>query len=103
MNDAALTARTAAVFTTAFGEHARLMPAAWTAGEDYAEFVSTGVPSLFFALGIYDPARIAEARANGTPLPANHSPKFAPSAPEPTIKIGVTAMTLAVMNVLAPH
>jgi hippurate hydrolase len=34
-------------------------------------------------------------------VPANHSPYFAP-LPEPTIKTGVEAMTLTVMNVLPP-
>jgi hippurate hydrolase len=33
------------------------------------------------------------------PLPANHSPFFAPVA-EPSIRTGVEAMTLAVLNVL---
>ena len=101
VNDAALTARTAAVFNAAFGEHARLMPTAWSGGEDYTEFVNAGVPSLYFGLGIYDPARVAAARAGGAPLPANHSPRFAPEAPEPTIRTGVTAMSLAVLRALA--
>jgi hippurate hydrolase len=39
--------------------------------------------------------------AKGVPVPANHSPYFAPQ-PEPTIKTGVEAMTLVVMNVMGP-
>ncbi|HEX5264735.1 MAG TPA: hypothetical protein VFW13_14480, partial [Phenylobacterium sp.] len=34
------------------------------------------------------------------PVPANHTPQFAPT-PEPTIRFGVEAMTLAVLSVLA--
>ena len=60
-----------------------------------------GVPSLFFSIGGHDPARIAAARAKGEALPANHNPGFAPT-PEPSIRTGVTAMTLAVLNVMTP-
>jgi hippurate hydrolase len=55
--------------------------------------------SLFFEIGIYDPKRVAEAKAGGAPLAYNHSPYYAP-VPEPTIRTGVEAMTLAVLNVL---
>ena len=34
----------------------------------------------------------------GPPIPANHSPLFAP-VPKPTIETGITAMTLAVLGV----
>jgi hippurate hydrolase len=67
--------------------------------EDYSEFVLAGAPSVYFSIGVYDPARVAAARAGGPPLPGNHSPQFAP-VPEPTIRTGVEAMTLAVMNVM---
>ena len=42
-------------------------------------------------------ARRAPADGTGPPLPSNHSPQFAP-VPKPTIKTGVTAMTLAVLS-----
>ena len=38
---------------------------------------------------------------SGVPVPANHTPQFAPT-PEPTIRFGVEAMTLAVLNVMSP-
>jgi hypothetical protein len=41
---------------------------------------------------------MAEALKLGKPLPVNHSPFFAP-VPEPTIRTGVLAMVLAVLNV----
>ena len=39
------------------------------------------------------------AAAKGVPAPGNHNPGFAPT-PEPTIKAGILAMTLSVMNLL---
>ena len=100
VNDQALTDRTAPVFKAAFGDHAMAMPRPIYASEDYSEFVKAGVPSLYFEIGVYDPKRVEAAKAGGPPLPNNHSPLFAP-VPEPTIRTGVEAMTLAVMNVLA--
>jgi amidohydrolase len=102
MNDPTLTARVAAVFKSALGEHARELPAAWSGGEDYTEFVDAGVPSLYFGLGIYDAARVAQARDSGVPLPANHSPRFAPADPQLPIRTGVSAMALAVLAALTP-
>ena len=82
---------------SAFGDKFAPSPPG-TPSEDYSEFVSAGVPSMFFNIGVYEPERVAAARAgNGPPLPTNHSPLFAP-VPEPTIKTGVEAMTLAVLS-----
>jgi hippurate hydrolase len=61
--------------------------------------VLAGVPSVYFAIGGSDPAEVAKAKAEGRELPVNHSPYFAPVA-EPTIRTGVEAMTLAVLNVV---
>jgi len=100
INDADLTARTAAVFRAAFGAHAIALTLPQTTSEDYSEFIIAGAPSLFFGIGVYDPAQVAAARAGGPALPSNHSPYYAP-VPEPTIRTGVEAMTLAVENVTA--
>jgi hippurate hydrolase len=99
INDAAVTARTEKVFKAAFGDRAKFQPAPGNPSEDYSEFIVAGVPSLFWSIGGLDPAVIAEAKAKGVPVPANHTPQFAPT-PEPTIRFGVEAMTLAVLNVL---
>ena len=100
INDQRLVDRTAPVFKAAFGAHAIAIPAPIYASEDYSEFIIAGVPSLFFQIGVYDPKRVADAKASGVPLPGNHSPQFAP-VPEPTIRTGVEAMTLTVMNAMA--
>jgi hippurate hydrolase len=99
VNDAALTERTAVVFKAAFGAGAVAQDKPGSASEDYSEFVLAGVPSVYFALGGYSPETMLKAKADGKPLPVNHSPFFAPD-PEPTIRTGVEAMTLAVLNVL---
>lgn len=101
INDPALEARTAPVFKAAFGADAVYEPRPITASEDYSDFVEAGVPSFFFQIGVYDPKRVAEAQAGGPPLPVNHSPYYAP-VPEPTIRTGVEAMSLAVMNAMQP-
>jgi amidohydrolase len=100
VNDAALTARTATVFKAAFGPRAVLAPAPNSASEDYSEYILAGVPSVFWGLGGYDPKVIAAYRAKGQEPPGNHSPQFAPD-PEPSIRTGVEAMTLAVLNVMS--
>lgn len=99
VNDVALTERTASVFKAAFGARAIAVTQPGSASEDYSEFILAGVPSVYFSIGGWDPAVMAKAKADGKPLPINHSPFFAP-APEPTIRTGVEAMTLAVMNVM---
>lgn len=99
VNDTELTERTAAVFREAFGEAAIAKPDYITASEDYSHYARPGVRSLFFEIGIYDPARVAAAGNGGEPLPFNHSPAYAP-VPEPTIRTGVKAMSLAVLEVL---
>ena len=97
INDPAVVATAEKVLKVAFGDKFRLSPPT-TASEDFSEYAGAGVPSMFFNIGVYEPERaIAAFRGNGPPLPANHSPMFAP-VPKPTIETGVTAMTLAVLS-----
>jgi metal-dependent amidase/aminoacylase/carboxypeptidase family protein len=99
VNDAALAGREGAVLKAAFGDKAKLLPAPGSASEDYSEFVMAGVPSFYFGLGGLDPKDIAQAEANHTAVPGNHSPEFAP-VPEPTIRTSVEAMSLVLLDVL---
>lgn len=99
VNDQTVTSRTATVLKQAFGAQAMEQPAITPASEDFSEFLRAGVPGTFLALGATDPKLVAAAAAGGAPVPGNHSPLFAPM-PEPTIKAGVEAMTLTVMNLL---
>ena len=100
VNDAAMAERIGPVFRAAFGDKVSVQPRPGTASEDYSDFVNAGVPnSLFFTIGVLDPATVAEARAGKIALPVNHNPRFAP-VPQPSITTGATAMALAVMDVL---
>jgi len=96
VNDPAVVGDAEKVLKAAFGDKFFTTPPG-TASEDYSEYVSAGVPSMFFNIGVYDPERVAAAGNGGPPLPPNHSPQFAP-VPKPTIQTGVTAMTLAVLS-----
>ena len=99
VNDPALTARTAGIFQKLSGSDLDLRPPTGDplpASEDFPEF-TVGIPSVYFSLGAYDPAVLAQDKASGTPVPVNHSPLFAP-AMEPTLGVGVRAMSYAVMN-----
>jgi hippurate hydrolase len=96
VNDDAVVATTAKALRTAFGDKLKVIPPV-TASEDFSEYISSGVPSMFFNIGVYEPEQVAAAQNGGPPLPGNHSPLFAP-VPKPTIQTGVIAMTLAVLS-----
>jgi amidohydrolase len=97
INDPAVVAIAEKVLKVAFGDKFRPAPPS-TASEDFSEYAASGVPSMFFNIGVYDMERVVAAQnKSGPPLPANHSPQFAP-VPKPTIETGVTAMTLAVLS-----
>jgi amidohydrolase len=103
LNDSALAANTAAILKTALGDaNVDLVPETkpgWTASEDYSELVNAGMPhSVYFSIGGYAPETIAKYKAEGKPLPVNHSPFFAP-VPGPTIRTGVETLALAVLSV----
>jgi hippurate hydrolase len=102
VSDEALANKTARVFGEVFGNAFTLTPPyaePVAASEDYSEFVAAGVPSVFFNVGVSDPAAVAAAHSGGPPVPSNHSPYFAP-VPEPSIKTAVRAMTFAVLGSL---
>jgi hippurate hydrolase len=101
INDPALTAKTAAVLKEDMGNKVKEMPRPISGSEDFSEFTRAGVPGVYFGLGGMDPKVIAEDAKKGIPVPVNHSPLFT-VMPEPTIKTGVEAMTLTVMNVMPP-
>ena len=103
VNDDALAKDAADMLQAALGKtNVALVPAylpGGSASEDYSEFVAAGMgKSVFFSVGGYDPKTIARYKAEGKPLPVNHSPFFAP-APEPSIRTGVETLALAVLMV----
>jgi amidohydrolase len=103
VNTESVVTRTVTVFNATFGAKNVVRVPPSTASEDFSAFVNEGVPSMFFLIGVTDPKQYADSlKPGGMPLPFNHSPFFAP-VPEPSIKTGVEAMTLAVLNVLPSH
>jgi len=69
--------------------------------EDFSEYSlpDHSIPACDFFIGAVDPAKIADSKKTGTPLPSVHSSKFAPM-PEPTIRVGIIGMTRAVLELM---
>jgi len=69
--------------------------------EDFSEYSlpDHSIPACDFFIGAVDPAKIANSKKTGTPLPSVHSSKFAP-VPEPTIRVGIIGMTSAVLELM---
>ncbi len=101
-NDPVLTQRLGGVFRAWFPADHVFAQEPFTYGEDFAEYGRTThhVPICIFSVGGTDPKVIADAHKRGVPVPSNHSAFFAP-VPEPTIKAGITAMSAAVLDLLA--
>lgn len=98
-NDPALTKRIAGSLAAAFGRgNVQEVPPVM-GGEDFSEYGRAGVPSLIFWIGAVAPEKYEAAKSAGTPLPSLHSPLFAPDR-EATLKTGVSAMTVAALELL---
>jgi hippurate hydrolase len=64
--------------------------------EDFGRFgLDKQIPVSMLNVGAVDPAKIA----SGARLPSLHSSEFAP-VPDPTLRGGIKAMTLAVLELL---
>jgi amidohydrolase len=101
INDAKLVRKTVAVFKEAFGEGKVRERQPMMGGEDFARYGLGGdLPIFLFFLGTVDPNRISESKVEGSkPLPSMHSDMYAP-VPEPSMRTGIKAMSLAVLNQL---
>ena len=98
-NDPALTTRLAAALRKGMGpDNVVEMPAKMTS-EDFSDYGRAGVKAVLLHIGAVDPAKLAEARKTGIPVPAPHSPQWAP-VPETTIKAAIQAETLALLDLL---
>jgi hippurate hydrolase len=74
------------------------MPAKMTS-EDFSEYGRAGVKAALLHIGAVDPEKLAESHRTGVPVPAPHSPQWAPVR-ETTLKAAVEAETLALLNLL---
>jgi len=96
-NDPPLTLRLAGALKTTLGEQNVVeMPSKMTS-EDFAEYGVAGVPSVLLHIGAVNPAKLADSRRTGIPLPAPHSPEWAPER-EPTLKGAVRAEASALLE-----
>jgi len=70
-------------------------------GDDFSEYSLSdhSIPAVYVHVGAVDPTKMAESNKTGVPLPSLHSSKFAP-IPEPTIRTGVIATTVAVLDLM---
>jgi len=104
INDAALAERMDAVFRAHFrDEQFAETPRTGMGAEDFPFFtnVEPPIPGLYFMVGGTEQAAYDAAMSGGTPIPSHHSPIFK-ITPEPAIKMGVEAMTVAVFELLRP-
>ena len=101
-NTPELTQRLMGVFKTWFGEDRTAATKPIMGAEDFGLFGRTEdkIPICMFWLGTVDAERFKESQRSGKSLPALHSSQFLP-VPEPTFKTGVTAMTAALLDLLA--
>jgi len=99
-NDPALTERLANGLRRAFGAANVVTTEPTMGSEDFGVFVrSSGAPSVMLRIGAAEPGAFAKAKAAGTMVPGLHSAGFAPDR-EPTIRAGVSAYTLSVLELL---
>lgn len=100
-NDPALTLRLSGAFRAWLGEGGVKAQPPITGGEDFSEFGRTvhRVPIFIWGVGAADPRKHADAEKRGAVLPSNHSP-LAEFVPDPTLKVCVTSMSAAVLELL---
>jgi len=98
-NQPELAERLRAPLETALGKDHVVSAGPITPSEDFSYFVEQGVPGFYFSLGGADPQKLAEAKANGSHLPSNHSPLFAPDV-DPALRTGITAEVAVLRNLL---
>ncbi len=100
-NNPDLTKRLVAVWRNSLGSENVDMVDPTMGGEDFSEYSlpDHSIPAVDFHIGSVDPAKIADSKNTGAPLPSLHSSKFAP-VPEPTIRVGIIGMTSAVLELM---
>ena len=98
-NNPDLTKKITAALKAAIGNDNVIPKDPTMGGEDFSEFSMSdhSIPAFMFNVGAVDPAKYADWKKNGTPLPSLHSSKFLP-VPEPTIRTGIIGLTAAVLE-----
>jgi hippurate hydrolase len=102
INDAALARRLNATFVRELGAQAfQPYEQRGMGAEDFAYFVEPkhGIKGYYFAVGGTPQTALDAAKAGGPPVPSHHSPIFKID-PEPSVRLGTEAMTVAVLDLL---
>lgn len=100
-NDERLVERLLPVFRKTLGDDNVVPVELSMGGEDFSQYGRAGVPIFMFRLGSITPERMAEFAKAGKPLPSLHSAEYRPDA-RAAITTGVTAMSTAVLDLMAP-
>lgn len=102
INDAALARRLNTAIANGLGKDV-VIPFRQTnmGAEDFAAFIEPkyGIKGYYFAVGGTPQAAFDAAAKGGPPVPSHHSPIFK-ITPEPAVRLGVEAMTVAVLDLL---
>jgi hippurate hydrolase len=98
-NTAELAKKTSTVFRAALGADKVVLQEPLMGGEDFSRYGREGIPSFFFFLGTLPPERITAMRAGKAPPISLHSDLYYP-VPEPSMRTGVLAMSLAALDLL---
>src|SRR3954452_18060405 len=98
-NNPDLTKRVTAALKIAIGNDNVIPKDPTMGGEDFSEYslADHSIPAFDFDVGAVDPAKAADSKKNGTPLPSLHSGKFLPVA-EPTIRTAIVGMSSAALD-----
>lgn len=100
VNEPGLAARLQKVAVATLGADHVELATSTMGSEDVGLFSLDGkIPGVMFWLGAANPARAAQAKQTGVPIPSMHSPLFAPDY-VPTITTGVEAMTSMALDLL---
>lgn len=98
-NDPEVTQRAVAAARHALGDDRVVEMPAKMGSEDFSQFGLAGVRAVLLHVGAVDPAKLAEAKKTGVPVPDVHSPLWAPER-EPTIKAAIMAETAILIDLL---
>ena len=98
-NDPALTARLASALRRELGAERVKDFTPVMGSEDFSEYGRAGVPAMLLWIGSSEPKAFAEARAKGTYPPGSHTSRLAPDR-EPTLRTGVSTLTLSALELL---
>ena len=101
-NDSGLARRLKGVLVEKMGADAVIEPSNTGMGaEDFGFFTTDPyIPSVYFSVGGTPKEDIERAKAGGPAIPSHHSPQFKIS-PEPSVKAGVEATVLVLMELMA--